>query len=317
MQDRIEPENDKQPLNTTFFSLPKPSKVSTKKECALVLEEIIAEKTDSEWHGRVKAYSDEKFQLLSKTKISGLEKRIPFKTYFTSMVNNISSVQRTKYQLITNMIAIISEVYGSIPLSPIQHNEFCNELLFQIDIAMTTSTDTFQQLHGNINRFVKESPVSIISHYWASLLSKFNLGEEKAKTYTVLFNQLLTWFEQIYLAKQKSDQIMSHFKSLKFNSDPCVSWFYIGVLCDANDLDEQKLTVFKKDYQQTCFGLGSELIYLPDMWEFLLRADHQVIKSSKDTLSDLDKILKKQKGLVDCRPEEQNKLMTSLSKISM
>ena len=317
MQKRTEPEtrNHKQTLNQTFFTLPVKHQALTKTTYKLDLQAIIADKADSEWHGRVGAYSDEKFQLLSETKITGTEKRIPFKVYFTSLVEHINSAERTKYCLMKNMIAIISEVYGAVSVSPTQHNEFCNELLFQINAAMSTSADSFDQLHNNIGRFVKETPVSMVCQYWAGLKSKFNLEEEKTLAYTALFNQLITCFEQVFLAKEKTNQIMKHYISRDIKLDACVSWFYISVLCDANDLDEKKLAVFKNDYQQTCFGLASELVYLPDMWEFLLHANHQEINSSKDSLSDIDKILKKQKGLLDCRPQEQNTLVTSLSKM--
>jgi hypothetical protein len=215
------------------------------------------------------------------------------------------------------MVSIISDVYELFPVSPIQHNEFCKELLFQIDIAMCTSSGNFNQLHSHINRFVTDSPIAIISQYWTNLLSRFNLEQEQAKAYTVLFSQLITWFEQIFLAKEKSDQIMEHFNSKTFNSIPCFTWYYIGSLCDANELDDNKLEVFKKDYQKACFGLASEVVYLPDMWEFLHHANRHMINSSKDTLMDIDKILKKQTGLQYFKPQEQNKLITSISKMVM
>lgn len=313
MQKRIDKEpDDKQPLNTTFFSLPTSSKASTKKTFTLDLKSIIEEKASSEWHGRVGAYDDEKFQLLSETKFTGREKRIPFKTYFISLVEIINSAQRTKYQLMKNMVRIISEVYGSVAISPIQHNEFCNELLFQIDIAMCASTEKFNQLHSNIDRFVKKPPIDIISQYWINLLSKFNPEQEQAKAYTTQLNQLIIWFEQVILAKEKSDQIMTHFNSRTFESEPCVPWYYIEVLFDSNKLDEHKLETFKKDYQQTCFGLASEFVYLPDMWEFVLHTNRHMINSSKDTLMEIDRILKKQTGLLECKTQEQNKLITSI-----
>ena len=322
MQKRIEPQKKapKQQLDQTFFSPPVQLQTLTKDIYSLDFQTIIAVKADdSEWHARVGAYSDEKFQLLSKTKITATEKRIPFGTYFLSLVEHNNVAQRNKYRLMKGMIDIISEVYGTVVEYLRQHEVFCKELLFQIDVAMSTSATSFAERHKVIERTIteNETPASMICQYWTSLESKFNLDEEKSRAYTKLFKELITCFVEAFLADEKSRQFKNHFTSRKYNCDPCVSWFYISVLWDANDGDEKKLSVFKTDYQKTCCGLASEFVYLPDMWEFLLRADHQVLKSSKDTINDIDKILKKQKGLLECRPEEQNKLMTSLSKMTL
>lgn len=314
MQKRIEPEK-RTDTHASFFSTATPSTTSIKQVFELNLETIIEHKTDSEWHARVGAYGDKNFQLLSKTKSSEKETRVSFKDYFTSLVEIISSAQHTKYQLIKKMIDIISDVYGSVAISPIEHDEFCKELLFQIEIALTTSEDKFQQLHNNIKRLVKETPISIISQYWRGLLSRFKLTEEQTKGFNALFNQLISWFEQIYLAKEKSDQIMRHYKSKTFAPNPCVTWSYIGVLCDANELDTQTLSVFRKDYEKSCHGLASKFVFLPDMWEFLIHTNPQDINSSKETLSDLDKILKNQKSLKEFKPQEQNKIIANLSKM--
>lgn len=317
--------NKRTPLGQTFFSIPRlnlpqtPDK-STPKTFTLDLETLIKEKTDNAWHGRVMAYFDRNFKLFSQDilsieKVSAMEKRIPFKEYSMSLIEIINEAQRSKFINMKDMVDILSSVYTSPSLPA--HNQFTTELLFQIDIAMSTSIEHFKDGYTSGDKILKGEPLSIIQKFWTGLPSQFNLDGEKNHLYKLRYNEVERCFKRIFSAMEKSTQIIHHYANKKFLTMPCMSWSYIAVLCDAFDLDSKKVDIFKRDYQNACFGLASELVYLPDMWDFLHTANHQTIISSKDTLMNIDSMLKKQKGLQEFKPQEQNKLMQSIGKMSM
>lgn len=297
------------PLHPTDREILQPQKFT------LDLPTLIKEKTDKEWHGRVGAYEDNKFQLLNEKPVFVMEKRTPFKTYFTSIVNIINEAQRIKYSMMKHMINILSKVYESQIISLNQHNDFCHELLFNIDIAMCTSPENFNQIFDTACRAVSDTPISIIEQFWNHLPFKFKLNEEKTKVYVMHYNAFIEHCDVVLMAKEKSNQIMSHFLSRKFESSPCFNWSYIAVLFNVFDIDESKFQLFKKDYQKNCLGLAADLVYLPDMWDFVNNANRQPLNSTKETLVEIDKMLKKQKGLQEFKPTEQSKLMIGIGKM--
>lgn len=324
MQNRIEPAvnpqktDSRKRVTSTFFMPPlhlTDSPIVQPPKLTLDLTTLIEEKTDKEWHGRVGAYDDVKFQLLNEKPDFPMEKRIPFNPYFKSIVNIINETQRVKYSMMKHMVNIISGVYESLPISPMQHNDFCYELLFNIELGMCASPENFNQIFEKACKPIKDTPTSIVEQFWYSLPAKFKLNEEKSKVYIMHCNAFIEHFNMALIAKEKSNQIMEHFLSKKFDSSPCFNWSFIAVLFNVFDIDESRFQIFKKDYQKNCSGLAADLVYLPDMWDFVNNANRQAINSPKETLVEIDKMLKKQKGLQEFKPAEQSKLMLGIGKM--
>lgn len=278
-----------------------------KKNYTLDLALIIAERTDVIYQRRAAMYSAPNFQRTLKSDELRL-KRLPFWDTLKLMSEEITALERQKYEIIKCLVDILTPYYATELRTEKNHNKFCRDLLNILDFCMNVTEDSCVRSNFMVER--KVTPKEKITAFWDFALYGLKLSPIATKEYESLLNQLVTTVDRGFSMTEKSMDL-AHQKNYRSDKEDlsCVSWDFMKVIWDYNGFDATHLDQFKILYNENCFGLAGEFIYVPDMWEFIrhsLETEAKEHLSHHEIMLKMDGILKATRTFEEFQPEVKN-----------
>lgn len=268
---------------------------------------LIIKQTDVIYQRRAAIYSDPNFQRTPKSDELRL-KRLPFWDTLKLMSEEITALERQKYETIKSLVDILSPYYAKELRTEKNHNKFCRDLLYILDFCMNVTEDSCVRSNFMVER--KVTPKEKITAFWDFALYGLKLSLIAKKEYESLLNQLVTSVDRGFSMTEKSLDL-AHQKNNRSDKEElsCVSWDFMRVIWDYNGFEGTHLDQFKILYNENCFGLAGEFIYVPDMWEFIR---HSLETEAKEHLPyyeimlKMDGILRATRTFEEFQPEVKN-----------